>query len=198
MEKQRRRNHSAGMGLLGLHRSCSFEACEPRVMMAADLRTPIAANEGYLKYQSFSISGGAALYGHERSGETKTTSPSDPAVTNSALGYDWSSVDVDFRTITVQHSGGQLGKERPGIEIDFEFANQIFAAAGVTAHHADPAGIKNYANVPNVIPDRPTARMVASHNRAAAGDEQVNVYLVGREKGTFYFVVARREGGLLF
>jgi hypothetical protein len=124
----------------------------------------------------------AAQYGHERSGETKSTSPSDPAVTNTALGYDWSSVHVDFRTVTVQHAGGTTGKQRPGIEVDFEFANQIFAGVGITAHHVDPAGVKNYTNpaIPTPIRDRVTAKSVTKEYRADAGDDQINVYYVDK------------------
>jgi hypothetical protein len=101
-------------------------------------------------------------------------------VTNTALGYDWSSVQVDFRTITVQHADGTTGKQRPGIEIDFEFANQIFAAVGITAQHVVPAVVGNYTNpaIPNPVANRATGKLVTKEHRAAATDKQINVYYV--------------------
>jgi hypothetical protein len=109
-----------------------FETVEPRVLMAADVRTPIAANEGYLKYFSYYDGWLDPKYGHERSGETKATNPSGPSVDNPALGYDWSSVHVDVHATTVRHSDGKEGKPHGAINTDFEFANQIYAQAGIT------------------------------------------------------------------
>ncbi len=71
-------------------------------MFAADLRTPIAANEGYLAYRAQTLDDSGALFGHERSGETKTTNPNGAAAVNPMLGYDWSSVEVKIHSTTVQ------------------------------------------------------------------------------------------------
>jgi hypothetical protein len=52
-------------------RNLSFEHCEARILMAADLRTPIGTDEGYLAYMTYVNDGGAPRYGHERSNEIR-------------------------------------------------------------------------------------------------------------------------------
>jgi hypothetical protein len=144
--------------------------------MAADLRTPIAANEGYLLYSAQNLDGSGALYGHERSGETKTTSPGNPSVTNTSLGYDWSSVQIDIHATTVQHAAPEnIGKLLDDITTDFEFANQIFAQAGITVRRAAYAGVKAY-NVVSPVVGSDQLKLITVENHGAPG--QVNVWYV--------------------
>ncbi len=70
---------------LGQRRALSFECCEARLLMVADLGTPIATIEGYLKYEPFALGEARHSSVTSESGETKSTSPSDPAVSNARL-----------------------------------------------------------------------------------------------------------------
>jgi len=85
----------------------------------------------------------AAEAGHERGGQISTHSPSDSSSLDDKLGFDFSSTIIATMPFTVR-SGNDAGdpkgkmmalgnvRTKEEIEIDYDYTNQIFAAAGIT------------------------------------------------------------------
>lgn len=94
---------------------------------------------GYLSYH-----GPTALPGEERSGWTDIRHPALDGTTNTVSGYDRSDFRVNVRSTTVVDMNNVSAT--PNARRDFDFANQIFAQAGISTLQTETARTA-YANV---------------------------------------------------
>ncbi|MCS6860096.1 MAG: PEP-CTERM sorting domain-containing protein [Abditibacteriales bacterium] len=101
-----------------------------RNFLRGDFRLP---QEGYLKFRH--VSERLSPNGEERTGWTDIRHPVNDGTTNTRLGYDRSNffVEVHSKIVTVDDQWG-IGRvtAQPNMARDFNYANQIWAQAGIS------------------------------------------------------------------
>jgi hypothetical protein len=98
----------------------------------AGLRGRISKNEGYLTYHYVT-----KPYGEERTGWTDVRHPALDGTTNTSSGFDRSDFSVNVRSTTVVDKNGVAAT--PNARRDFDYANQIYAQAGISVLQTETA-----------------------------------------------------------
>ncbi len=181
-QTRRRERHLAKLG---------SERLEPRRMMAADLRTPLP-EEGLLHY----INTEALPYGNELTGYVGANSLSQTGPVDNVLGYNSSTYRVPVHLIIATLYDNAPTFTASMINKMFDYANSVFAQAGITIEHRGTDSIVNFNGTlqngelipkfndpryPLTIPNDPVSTMASAldmfkYGRAAVGT--LNVYII--------------------